>query len=369
MKSSYSQNSTYTKCPMHWMWRYKEKIESQYSGASTFFGSAIDAAVESMLKGNLDCFDIFAGKWYATIQDNKTYPIYDNPNIIFAHSDFDEYVFDEIDKDTLKKHLNDLGLIGGRLGTDPIAAWKEASKLKKNPYKQLSPEELVYFNRCCWLSLRNKGRLLLEGFKTEFLPRVEKVLATQQYAHLKDEATGDSMSGVIDMVVKLKGYDKPIIFDLKTASRPYEDEDIDITEQLSIYCAMKGQEYQTNLVGYVVLVKQLQREEEFYCKDCGHKKDNRSMKCDAIINDKRCSGEWVRKVKLTPQVQIMIREKTPEEIQSVMIDQGNILFSIKSGIVYKNRDNCDSWFGSTCPYKGLCYKGEMGGLHKKGENK
>lgn len=367
MRTSYSQSSTYIRCPYHWKWKYKDKIDSTESGASLSFGSAVDEAVRAILEGKDNYLEVFNKKWHSTYNKNQVVPIYDSPNIVYAHSDFDEHVLDDIDKETLKRWLKELEINPKRLGTDGVKAYKEAAKIKKNPFKQLSEKELQYFNRASWLSLRNKGRILLAAFVEQFVPKIKKVLAIQQPAYIKDEVTGDGIQGFIDMVVEIQGYDKPIIFDLKTSQRPYDDENIELTEQLSLYLAMKGAEYNTNLVGYVVLTKQIEKEYNNYCSVCGKKKTTRAKTCDAKINGTRCNGAWVEKVELKPKVQIFVKEKTQEEIGAVLMDQGNIISAMKQEIVFKNRDLCSSWFGSPCPYKKLCYNSDMTGLKKRGE--
>jgi len=224
---------------------------------------------------------------------------------------------------------------------------------------------MTYFNRCSWLSLKRKGHLLIEAFKVQFLPKVKNVLATQERASIKDPNTGDSIQGYIDMVLEIEGYDKPVIFDLKTAARPYTEEQIELGAQLTLYAGMNGGKYNTDLVGYVVLCKNIEKIEDSKCKTCGHTKTGRHKTCDNIINGQRCEGEWLTKKIPKPNVQVLVKQKTQQEINDLFMDVGNILVAMKQEIVYKDISKCNNWFGSKCPYYDACHHNDTSGLKKR----
>jgi hypothetical protein len=215
-----------------------------------------------------------------------------------------------------------------------------------------------------WLSLHRKGKLLIEAFYNDFLPKIVKVLAIQQHAKIEDPTTKDILAGVIDMVLEVQGYNKPIIFDLKTAAMPYTQDQIDISEQLASYAAMKSAEYNTDLVGYVVLCKNIQKEYIYTCGKCGNIKGGRHKTCE-IMNPDRCGGDWVEKKTLIPTVQVLVEKKSPEQIQDLLQDITNIVYGMKSGVVYKNTNRCNDHYGGVCPYKKLCWEGKTTGLVKK----
>lgn len=369
VRTSYSQSSTFKDCSQHWYWRYKEKLEGEDSGASTFFGSAVDSAVMHLLEGGLHTFkDEFSKLWYCQKDRKKNdVMIYDNENIIFGYSDFDKDVLREADIETLGEQVKELQL--EQLGKDPIEVYKAVAKIKKNPYKKIRTNELKYFNRASWLSMHQKGLILLDSFYEQFYPKIEKVLTTQKFALLKDQETGDIIQGVIDMVLKLKGYEKPIIFDLKTASKSYTQEQIDFSDQLTLYAAMEGHKYNTDQVGYVVLSKNINKEKESYCGSCGHKKQGKHRTCNNQVTKDgatvRCNGEWQDKVLLKPKVQILIQSKSEKEIQRVLDEQINIITAMKNNTIFKNTSKCTSWYGGICPYKKLCWEGDATGLNKR----
>lgn len=321
-----------------------------------------------LLEGKTDCSftDVFNSMWMQQKDRKKNDVIlWDNENIIFGHADFDKDILDQQDLVDLKNQISDLKL--EYLGNDPLEVYKTVAKIKKNPYKRLKPAELKFFNRASWISMRRKGLILLDSFYKQFYPKIEKVIATQKFVLLKDEATGDIIQGVIDMVLKLYGHDDPIVFDLKTASRPYTQEQIDHSDQLTLYIAMEGWKHKTDKVGYIVLSKNINKERVSHCKKCGYQKDGRHKKCDNIVgpDNVRCNGEWEEKIVIAPKVQVLIEKKTDDQVNRVLDDQANIIVAMKNNIVFKNTSKCLNWYGNKCPYYDLCHKGDMSGLTKK----
>lgn len=256
------------------------------------------------------------------------------------------------------------------------AAYAECAKAKRNKYKRIPAKQLTFFNRMSWLSMYYKGMLLIEAFHTQFFPKIETVLAVQKHGFLKDEETGDSITGYIDMILKLKNIERPIIFDLKTAARPYTDDQIEHSEQLTIYLAMEGQRFNTDQVGYVVLSKAINKETEAFCNSCGHKRDGRHKTCNNEVTHTkelspediaagiiaksttgRCTGSWNETVVLKPQVQVLIRGKNDKQIEDVLESQSNIIVGMKNRVVYRNTSKCENWYGNRCPFFDLCHKG------------
>lgn len=328
-----------------------------------FFGSAIDAAVTELLENKPDWRDTFSKKWYSTVQYGKFIQIADNDLITYSYADFDEDVLTEKDKLFLVDYAVKLGL--NIESGNPVALYKEIVKIKKNPYVRTKPEELKYFGKASWISLLRKGEILLESFYTQFYPKIKKVHATQKQGYISDPATKDSIVGVIDMVLEIEGHDKPIIFDLKTASSPYSEEDIDFSEQLTLYAAMKSKEYDTDLVGYVVLCKNIQKKNVAQCTQCGFDKNGRHQTCNNLINGVRCGGEWLETKTLAPEVQVLVKQKDIHQIEGLLHDMGNVLHAMKQGIYYKNTEHCSNWYGGKCPYFNLCHKNSTNGLKQK----
>jgi len=370
MRSSYSQTETYKNCAQHWYYRYVDKLEGSDIGASTFFGTAVDAAVMYLLEtNNLDFKDKFVQLWLQQEDKKQKKPlkILGNNSIIFAHADFDKDVLDEETKNLLHAKLVFNGL-DKELGTDdPVEAYFKVAKAKRNKYKAFPEQYLDYFNFCSWYSMLRKGIILLDSFYEQFYPKIEKVLATQKFALIKDDSTGDIIQGVVDTVLLLKGHDKPIIFDLKTSSRPYTDDQIEHSDQLTLYAAMEGRKYNTDQVGYIVLCKNINKVKEYYCSTCGSKRESKHRTCNQKKeNDTiRCGGDWLETVKLDPKVQVLIRTKSTNTVNKCLEDQANIIVAMKNNVVFKNNSKCESWYGNRCVYYNLCKNGSTSGLTKR----
>lgn len=366
IKTSYSQNSTYTQCSKHWHFIYREGYEANFEGASTFFGSAIDAGVSAMLDGKSDWLQVFYDHWNKSWNFGKSTVIFDSPDITYSSKDFDVDVLEDKDFQTLDAWAQQLNLGAKPTKADSLALYRDIAAKKKNPYKTPSKDEMTYYNRASWLSLKRKGKLLLQAFNTQFFPKVKKVLATQQRAQIQDPNTGDTITGFIDMVLEIEGYDKPVIFDLKTAGQPYTQQDIDLTQQLTLYAAMKSGDYNTDLVGYIVLCKNIPKDTVSTCKTCGNIKNSSHTTCNALdANGKRCKGEWDDKTVCKPEVQVLVEKKDAGQINDLLIDYGNIILAMKQEIVYKNTNKCNNWYGSQCSFYDACHKKDYSKLKRK----
>lgn len=373
IKTSYSQNSTYKACPKHWEFKYIQKFDATTGeGSSLHFGSAIDDAVMAMIEGKKDWMETFNNRWNTANSGGKVVQIFDSNVVNYAYNDFDADVLTPADLATMAGWAKELGLSSSTPTSETtvstetaIATFKDVLSRKKNPYKAISPNQLRYFNRCCWLSLKRKGELMLSAFHTEFYPNITKVHSTQEWGQVVDETTGDRVGGKLDMVLSYKGYNKPIIFDLKTAGRPYTEEQLELTEQLTLYAAMVGHKYNTDLVGYVVLCKQMNKEEIDYCEQCGKVRDTRAKTCDGTINGKRCGAEWKHKKKIKGTVQVMIQQKSQKQIDDLLIDYSNVILGMASKVVYKNTNKCSDWYGSRCAYYDACHNDDYKDLKKR----
>ena len=334
-----------------------------------YFGTAIDQAVTDMLMNQPDWLQKFYDRWEFQMSNGKPVKILDNDEITYSHKDFDGDILEPKDFILLEGWARQLNLLPAAMTAptdrDLINLYVTCSKAKKNPYIKITDEQFKYFNKASWLSLKRKGKILLNAFHTQFYPNITKVLSTQKRSKIEDGVTGDSIVGYIDMVLEMKGYDKPIIFDLKTSSYPYDQQQIDLSQQLTIYSAMEGGNFQTDLVGYVVLCKNIQKDVVGTCLSCGHIRNSRHKTCDNTVNGNRCNGVWQEKIVPKPQVQVMVEKKSPQQINDILLDIGNILLAMKNRIVYKNTNKCSDWYGNVCTYYDACHKNDFTGLTKK----
>lgn len=364
MKSSYSQNNTYITCPQHWEWSYKHRLKSPDQSAALYFGSAVDDAVMANLDGKDNYMDIFYSRWTTArgYGNNPDIPLFDNPTVSYSNSDWDVDVFEAHDITDMQAWLKQLRLT--KLGSDPLDVVNQIRKTDRNPYKTVSPTQRKFLHRCYWLSMKRKGEILIDSFITQFKPKIKKVLATQKPGRISQN--GNTIFGYLDFVAEIEGYDKPVIIDLKTAARPYAQSKIDLTEQLTLYYTMAGEEYKTDLVGYVVLSKAINKNEIQFCKKCGNIKQGKHRTCEAVdASGNRCHGEWDTKIELDPQVQVLIQQKTTEQKDQLLKNYNNIMKAMSQDIIYRNHDKCNNWYGGQCPFYNACHKGDTTGLIKK----
>lgn len=370
MKISYSQGSTFIGCPQMWKVKYVDKVESEVEGASLAFGSAMDAAVGAMLEGKTNWLHIFYDNMKSQFVFGQVKQVFDNVNIGYSHKDLDPDLLEPKDYPELERWAKELQLIPmGNVVTNEelITLYKTIGKDKGNPYKGINADQLKYWNRASWLGLKRKGKILLNAFHTQFLPKVKKVHAVQKKVDLVDPNSKDSITGFVDMVIEIDGHTKPIIFDLKTSSMPYDQHKLHVSPQLTLYTAMAAQHFNTDLVGYVVLNKNIPKTEVSTCTVCNHTKNGRHKSCDALKSDgTRCGGAWLDTKVPDPQVQVMVAQKTPDQVNDVLGDYSNIITAMKNQIIWKNTDRCDNHFGAPCPFYNYCHKnGDMTGLKKR----
>lgn len=369
MRTSYSQNNTYITCPKAWYWQYVEGYQTEIEGSSLYFGTAIDRAVSDMLDNKPDWLKSFYFNWDGQMKNGSLVKIFDNDKITYSHKDFDADLLESKDYIELEKWAKELNLIAANAmptSNELVKLFKDASKAKSSPYLKMTDEQFKYFNRCSWIGLKRKGKILLNAFHQQVVPKIKRVLSTQKQSRIEDPNTGDQVVGFVDMILELEGYDKPIIFDLKTSSFPYEVHQLETSPQLTLYAAMEAQNINTDLVGYIVLNKNIPKDEVHHCIKCGTKKNTRHQTCNATLADNsRCGGSWVETKVPKPEVQIMVDKKSQEQINDLLIDTGNIIMAMKNGIIYKNTSKCDDWYGSKCPFYGVCHKNDSTGLTKK----
>lgn len=364
MRSSYSQNNTYTNCPTHWDWSYNKKLKGPDTSSSLYFGSAVDESVMAMLKNETGYLDVFYSRWKSAkaYGNGPDIPIFDNPNITYSAADLDCELFSQSDYDDIGAWAKQLKV--SKTGIVTAEDIIQIGKNIRNPHKKVSDSAKKFFNRACWLSLNIKGEIMVESFKKDFFPLIKKVHAVQIPGKIVT-AAGDTMFGYLDFVAEIEGYADPIIFDLKTASKPYGQKQIDTTEQLTLYYAMAGEQYKTNYVGYVVLSKAINKNETGTCKTCGANKTSSHRTCNAAVNGVRCKGDWDIKKELDPKVQVLIESKSVDQKTQLISDYSNVMQAMKSGVIFKNLDKCNNWYGQQCPYFNACHKNDTTGLITK----
>lgn len=365
IKLSHSAATKYSDCAKSYEYHYIKKYRAEVQSSALLFGTAIDRAAEhyATTKNFDETVEVFNKTWQTQTVNGKEEDLRFLLN--FTYSDKD------LDADLLSKE--DWELLHSEYGNDKIEDVQEFLKeiiYNKGTvgYANLDPADQKLFNYANWLCLKRKGRLMLKEFKKFFDANVEEVLGCQVKIDLENE-NGDAVQGFIDFVFKLKGYDKPVIIDLKTAGREYEDDAVKKSPQLSLYVyAASSQFDNTRTCGFVVLNKNIQKNKKKKCGLCGKDGSGQRHKtCDAEIEGNRCGGAWVETIYPTAKTQVLIEEVSEVLAQRVIENMDEVNKAIKAEVFPRNFSNCIKYGSIKCPYYSLCHENKMEGVIIKEE--
>jgi hypothetical protein len=340
---SYSSVSRYKECPTKYFLSKKYKTRTKYS--ALYFGKAIDTALSHLLltKNLEESIKLFEANWMVKPADeyDPEEPIFDSRYIKYYNSDYDyNYITDE-DKILITSWRRELFTVD--------EDWKKIFDSLKDGYaddKLTDESELAFCGRVFWACLRRKGIVMLKAFNEKIIPNVEEVIAVQHKLETTNEE-GDKNVGFVDAILKYKGYDKPIVFDIKTAAYKYKNHDLDTSEQLKTYSAVLEKDLHSRYVGYLVLIKKLLNNKS--CDKCGHIRTGMAKNCTKCkegtysINDLDCD------------IQVLVKEMEPVELDEIMEDYSNVLTAIKNNVTYKNPKACFA-YGRVCEFYNVCHK-------------
>ena len=190
IRLSHSSKEKYLFCPVMYKLHYIEKIRPVGTTSSLLFGSALDKACEDyMLNRNKEqASELFLKTWSQQEINGVLTDLQSCTEIEFHRNDFDHELLTESDnklilEGTVYTSVSDLV----KAGTDK--------------------ERITYAN---WASLFHKGRYMLKAFIEWVDTNVEECLGAQTKIELEDEH-GNKVTGLADFIIKVKGYDKPIL--------------------------------------------------------------------------------------------------------------------------------------------------------------
>lgn len=345
-------------CPESYRLHYIEKIRPTGASSALVFGAALDEALNCLLlnKGNAEeTFErIFKTQ---TINGTEVYiPTYQEMD--YSATDFDNDLLIEADVTVLKEQIESSGLSGY---TDYLSAYKEIKKKES-----LTKEEKVYYNLANWISLYRKGLLMLHAYRVKVLPRLDEVISVQENIKLENEE-GDVLTGLVDLIARVDG--EIVLLDNKTASRRYEPDSVETSDQLSLYKHALQDKYGIKKAGYIVLIKNVNKNKVKICSKCGHDGSGSSHKtCSATVNEQRCHGEFNVTIDPEINVQIIIDEISSKKESEVLENADAVNTKITIGCFEKNEKQCANWFGKKCPYYNYCHANkDMTGLTKVGK--
>lgn len=360
-KLSFSKISCYSLCGERFRLRYIERKTERFTRASLLFGSAIDTALNSLLKDrNLEeAIKVFNKTWNFQYINGKYRSLLDNPDVVFADRD--------LDKDLIVLTEDDLLW---------VEEFKEYKKSKK--WHEISEEDRIKYNNICWHSLKEKGLIILDSYHKKILPEFLEVKGIQHEAELVNDA-GDSVIQYLDFIVIQKDGSVVLMDNKTTSSMSYYDEDSPNTsQQLLSYFYNNKEHFGLEYIGFVVILKDIIKNKVKTCHSCGAiaEEGSRHKTCSVELepgNKKsRCNGEF--SVTMTPEaaIKIIVAKPTEHAIDLVLSTFDEANFGIKNNFFPKNLTVCKNIYGSPCEFYSHCWKGDDSNLikiEKKDEQK
>ncbi|MCB0802749.1 MAG: PD-(D/E)XK nuclease family protein [Flavobacteriales bacterium] len=351
---SHSSFEAWKSCQEKYYLRYVEKLKSIVRGSSLDFGSAMDNAINFCLEAhqNNDLENLLERAYDVFCNDPKKgwLRLFDDLNLRFLSSDFDTSFFSDED-------LELLGVWEKELGVNTSEVYV-SFKDRKN--KEQTEIQLKFSNRVCWKSLLIRAKYMISELVYNVLPQIEKVHLFQHkisgsipLPSVNGESQEMSSVGYLDAVLSLKGYDKPIVIDFKTASSPYDSDAVFNSQQLALYMTPTAEEFDTDLAGFIVLHKSLSYDAK--CSKCGHKKTSQARSCDNEVKGNRCKGAWEKEYKATSQ--ILVDKISKERQNQIMTSYVNFAQVVPLNIRIQNWNACFD-YGFKCDFYEVCHKGD-----------
>lgn len=342
---SYSKINTYMTCGKKYQYQYVEKLKEDFISSALIFGSAIDAALNTLLiTRDLELAkDAFYDNW-----------MYQNVNGVDVHLKTYPHI-------NYKENDLDIDFIKQRKQLD----FDKLSRIVKDREKNypISLEDTILFNTACWYSLFAKGVIMLESYNKEIIPKVKEVLAIQHKFQMVN-GEGDIINSIADAVLKWED-DRIILFDNKTSSVHYERNKAARSPQLIVYYNALKDVFSIDSVGYIVLDKSIIKNKVKICGKCGYDGSGKQHKtCPETFQNERCHGEWLEKISPKCYIYTVINDISPTSEELVMTTFNEASQGIKNNIFHRNLNACTSPF--PCPFINKCWNNTEDGLIKKG---
>lgn len=281
MRLSHSSKNTFLECPRKYFNHYFRKLRTVNEGSALVFGDAIDQGLNHLLehKNLEEAIKVFEAAWNVRR---------DEQNIKYSKADLQE----ELIVDLTPRNEKDKS----------------------------------------WLSLNEKGKILLKEYNEQVIPLFSEVIKIQIEDVLPNEQ-GDELVIKTDFVAKMKEDGRTILFDNKTSSVKYEKDSVQKSDQLGTYYEALKDQYKLDACGYIVIPKK--------------------------INKKK---------KPAVKIEIIIDQVLEETIEKTFKDYEYVLSEVKNANFPKNEESCIGIFGK-CVFYDYCRNGSLTGLVEKKEHK
>lgn len=318
---SHSASQKFLECGMKYKLHYIDRIRPVKLGSALFFGGAVDEALNELLESKKEGYSALN---YVALEAAKNTFIklwnkqLTNPNIEYFKSDIDMSLLDEDILYMIKTFDEEV--------TDHEAFIEECFAILKAK-ETMCEEDQALYNRIAWWSLYQKGLMLIEAYNNDILPQIHTVFDIQKKVELPDEH-GNNLIGYIDAIVSfIDAPDKKVVLDNKTSSKPYKDDSVAESPQLTTYCEHEG----LKTASYAVVEK------------------------------------TIRKREPRTRTQLII-DKIPEKtFDKTFEEYDNVLEGIENEEFDKNYESGCFSFGRPCDYYAYCRSNgkNMNGLEKK----
>lgn len=336
IRISNSAKDKFQQCSEKYRLHYIERLRSPKVFSSLFFGNALDDAFSRLLLDKkpikteaeealmqFTAEEIFAQRMLECKNDaGQTVQIPQSPLADYYTSDFDSSLF-------TPQVISLVSKLDPNYNTlQKIVAFHDYCKtnlnFKNKQRVRLQDNEFILYNYLNWLSLNEKGKLMVEAYRDQVIPHIHEVYSIQKEIEITNEF-GDKISGKIDLIASFT--DKPgtkYICDNKTASKAYSDDSVLTSEQLATYAEAEGISH----CAYIVVQKTVFKKEP----------------------------------KIKTQI---IKDIIPEKmLQKTFDTYEKVCYSVSNNEFEKNTNSCFA-FGKACPYYQLCKYNNPTGLVKK----
>lgn len=361
VRLSHSAVNKYLSCPREYELSYLHRFVSKNQSSPLLFGSAMDSSLEHYVI-NKD-FDAALKVFNETWASQKVNKIPKDLRLLTTIN----YSARDLDLDLLETEdfvsINEICGKGASFKIDEIVAKKKA-----NSYQFLKKKEKELINYTSWLCLKRKGFLMLSEAKRIIDENMVELLGTQVKVELEN-SEGDSSIGYADLVVRWKGYEKPIVMDFKTSSPDYKNDSVRTSPQLSGYVLGLSEQFEnTDLGGYIVLNKNILKNKIKICKECGNNGSGKThRKCDVMTGKERCNGEWEETFTRSVKSQVIIDKVSQEFTQQTLDNYDLVCNNIKEEVFPQNFESCTRYGIQKCDFFDLCMHGKMDSLEKKND--
>jgi len=348
---SQTKARSYAECPRRYKLWYINRLRPVAVRSSLFFGKAIDCALnELLILKDLDKAKTqFLNQWSTVSVNGTDHPAPTSLNIIYSASDYD---FDLLDKGDIELLKEEYGL------SDAVVAIKQAMSDKEAVgFEELPEHKKKLCNHIVWFCLYRKGLVMIRDYNLKIMPKFTKVLAVQEQIASENEE-GDKITGYLDLVVELENGDRYLL-DNKTSTLPYATDAVMRNQQLILYYAMTREKYNLKGVGFVVMLKRLDKDKKKVCSVCGFDGSGaRHKTCSNEIEGKRCGGEWIETINPTCDITMMLDKVSQQAEELVMEAFDEINFKIKHKLFAANFEACKKP-GIVCDFFEYCHKGRV----------